>query len=64
MDPTLGRMAVHAGMLLVVFSLISLILVDRNSFEFLLALAAFIISAGFLVAVSLEIRREVRMSTQ
>jgi len=63
MDPTIGRIAVNIGMLLVVLSAISLVLVDTSSFEFLLAVVSLVISVGFLVAVSYDIRREAKMAT-
>lgn len=64
LDPTVGRMALNVAMLLIVLSLISLLFVGRNSFEFMLAVAAFLVSGGFLALVSFDIRREAKMATK
>jgi len=64
MDPGIGRLALNLGMVLLVLALMSLPFVDRNSPEFLLAIFGIVVSGGFIVLVSYEIRKEARLATK
>ncbi len=64
MDPGIGRLALNLGMIVFVLALISLLFVDRNSPEFLMAIFGIVLSGGFIAIVSYEIRKEAILATK
>jgi len=64
MDPGIGRLALNLGMMLLVLALMSLLFVDRNSPEFLLTIFGMVVSGGFIILVSYEIRKEAKLATK
>ncbi len=61
MDPSIGRVAFNIAVLLIVLSLIPLPFLDRDSAEFVVDVLALVISATFLVIVTWDVRRQVKM---
>lgn len=61
MDPSIGRVAFNIAILLVVLSLIPLPFLDRDSAEFVVDVLALVISVTFLVIVTWDVRRQVKM---
>jgi len=64
MDPSVGGLALNLAMLLVVLSLFAVLLADRSSYGFTLALISFLISGSFLAWVSYDIRKEAKMAAK
>jgi len=64
MDPTLGRLALNLGMVLLVLTLVALPFIDRSSPEFVLAILGLAISGTFVILVAYEIRREAKLGTR
>lgn len=62
MDPSIGRVAFNLAFLFLVMALIPLPFLDVNSAEFVVDMVALIISALFLIFVSWEVRRQVKMT--
>ncbi len=62
MDPSIGRVAFNLAFLFLVMALISLPFLDVNSAEFVVDIMALIILALFLIFVSWEVRRQVKMT--
>ena len=61
MDPSIGRVAFNIAVLLIVLALIPLPFLDRDSAEFVVDVLALVISATFLVIVTWDVRRQVKM---
>jgi len=61
MDPSIGRVAFNIAVLLIVLSLIPLPFLDRDSAEFVVDVLALVISVTFLVIVTWDVRRQVKM---
>lgn len=61
MDPSIGRVAFNIAVLLIVLALIPLPFLDRDSAEFVVDVLALVISVTFLVIVTWDVRRQVKM---
>lgn len=64
MDPSIGRIAFNIGVLLIFLTLIPLPFLDPNSAEFIVDIIAFIVSIAFLLFISYEVRRQVKVSKE
>ena len=62
MDPSIGRVAFNLAFLFLVMALIPLPFLDMNSAEFVVDTIALIVSALFLIFVSWDVRRQVKMT--
>jgi hypothetical protein len=61
MDPTLGRVAFNIGIFLVFLAVIPLPFLNVESAEFVVDIIALIVSLAFLIFVTFDVKRQVKI---